>query len=112
MRRRSCLARSLLLLVFWSAFAAGAPALADDDEHDGHHDHDEVRRIVERGEALPLDAVLAAVAKEIKGEVVGVEFDKEDGTWVYELRIIDPSGRMLEVLADARTAAIIEVEGE
>ena len=62
MRRRSRLARSLLLLVFWSAFAAGAPALADDDEHDERRDHDEVRRVVERGEALPLDTVLAAVA--------------------------------------------------
>jgi uncharacterized membrane protein YkoI len=103
----------LLLLIGIAVLVPAAPLAADDeDESEERHDHDDVRQAVERGEALPLDAVLAAVEKQVKGEVVGVEFEKEGGVWVYEFRIIDPSGRMIEVLADARTAAVIDVEGE
>ena len=111
-RRR--LARRLLpLAAAWAVLVAAALAVADDEgEYDERHDHDQAREAVERGEALPLDAVLAAVEKKVVGEVVGIEFEKSDGVWVYEFRVVDATGHVIEVLADAKTAAIIRVEGE
>ena len=90
--------------------AVAWPAAADDEgEYDERHDHDEAREAVEHGEALPLDAVLAAVEKKVVGEVVGIEFEKSEGVWVYELKVVDAAGHVIEVLADAKTAAIIRV---
>ncbi|MCB1463918.1 MAG: PepSY domain-containing protein [Nitratireductor sp.] len=77
-------------------------ALADDD------DHERARQALESGKAKPLSQVLEAVSARIDGEVVGVEFDNEDGRYVYELKIITPSGHLREMHVDALTARIIE----
>ena len=114
MSRLQRLARIALPLILWSTVVVVAtPAFADDEgEYDERHDHDQAREAVEHGEALPLDAVLAAVEKKVVGEVVGIEFEKNAGVWVYEFKVVDAAGHMIEVLADAKTAAIIRVEGE
>jgi uncharacterized membrane protein YkoI len=44
------------------------------------------------------------------GEVVGVEFEHEDGKWVYEFKVIDNRGRLLEVYVDAKTGAVLSME--
>lgn len=108
------LIRSIRPLALWCALlAAAVPAAADDEsEFDERHDHDQAREAVQHGEALPLDAVLAAVEKKVAGEVVGIEFEKNEGVWVYELKFVDAAGHVIEVLADAKTATIIRVEGE
>jgi uncharacterized membrane protein YkoI len=108
------LARNLLPLTLWCALlAAAAPVAADDEsDYDERHDHDRAREAVEHGESLPLDAVLAAIEKKVVGEIVGIEFEENEGVWVYEFKVVDSAGHVIEVLADAKTAAIIRVEGE
>ncbi|HEY7607656.1 MAG TPA: PepSY domain-containing protein [Alphaproteobacteria bacterium] len=86
-----------------------APALADEDDK---HDHDRARRALERGEVLPLERILAAVRAQVPGEVVGVELEREHGAWVYEVRVIDPSGRRLDVRVDAAKGAILKIKGK
>ena len=114
MRSTHCLARAVVPLILGCAvLAAAGPAAADDEnEYEEQHDHDQAREAVEHGEALPLDTVLAAVEKKVVGEVVGIEFEKNDGVWVYEIKVVDAAGHVIEILADAKTAAIIRVEGE
>ncbi|HUL08248.1 MAG TPA: PepSY domain-containing protein [Candidatus Acidoferrum sp.] len=114
MLRSHRFARVVLSLIMSSAAIAAAMSAAADEEgeYDERHDHDAARQAVARGEALPLDAVLAAVERKVVGEVVGIEFEKSDGVWVYEFRVVDSAGHVIEVLADAKTAAIIRVEGE
>ena len=103
-RRSWRLAAALLCsLVVFAGFAD-----ADDDEHD----HDKALRAVERGEIQSLDQVLAAVRASIPGDVVGVELEREHGSWIYEFKIIDPSGQLKEVEVDARTTAILKVEDD
>lgn len=100
-------------MVCCTVLVAAALAVADDEsEYDERQDHDQAREAVAHGEALPLDAVLAAVEKKVVGEVVGIEFEKNEGVWVYEFKVVDAAGHVIEVLADAKTAAIIRVEGE
>jgi uncharacterized membrane protein YkoI len=108
MRRSHRLIRvAVPLIVGCTVLAAAALATADDEgEYDEQQDHDQAREAVEHGEALPLDAVLAAVEKKVVGEVVGIEFEKNDGVWVYEIKVVDAAGHVIEILADAKTAAI------
>ena len=88
-------------------------ALSGDHERqweDDDHPYDRARRAVDRGEILPIAELLDRLETHIPGEVIGVEFGHEDGKWVYEFKVIDSSGRLLEVYVDARTGAVLSTE--
>lgn len=98
------LRRLLTVLVIAAAFVAAAPAGADSD-------HERAREARERGEILPLEQILARVRDRIPaGDIVKVELDRDHGVWIYEFKVIDPRGRLLEVEVDAGTGRILEVE--
>ena len=82
------------------------PALADRD------DHDRARRALEAGEVLPLSEILAAVEAAQPGRVIEVELERDDGRWVYELELVAPDGRLVEIEIDAATADILDIERE
>jgi uncharacterized membrane protein YkoI len=90
--RRTC---ALALLV------AVTGAAADRPHNDHDHDHDRARAALERGEVLPLAEILHAVSAQVSGDVVEVELEREEGAWIYELKIIDALGRVREVYVDA-----------
>jgi uncharacterized membrane protein YkoI len=71
---------------------------------------DAVRSAVERGDIRPLNEVLRLVRPRLGGEVVGVEIEREGGTWIYEFRVADRQGRLIEVYVDAATAEIVKTE--
>jgi len=81
-------------------------------DHDHDHDHDRARAALGRGEVRPLAQILQAVSAAIPGDVVEVELEREQGAWVYELKVIAPDGRLLEVLVDAATATLLADEGD
>lgn len=93
-------ARAITLLLLAMAAAAAADP----------HDHDRARAALERGEVLPLAEILATVTAQVPGEVVEVELEREHGAWVYELKVISPDGRMLEVLVDATAGRLLKQE--
>ena len=62
------------------------------------------------GEIKPLPDVLAVVREKIPGEVVKVELDREKGVWVYEVKILTPSGKRRKVEIDASTLAIVKMD--
>ena len=102
MTRRSVTRRFALVLALPLALvlAAGGAARADDD---GDHDHDAARRALEAGDVLPLATLRDRVAAELGGRIVGVEFEREDGRYIYEFKLLMPDGRLREVELDART---------
>jgi uncharacterized membrane protein YkoI len=75
-----------------------------------HRDHDEARRAVESGEALPLVEILARVRSDLGGEVVDVSFERKKGRWVDEFKVIGPGGQLREVYVDARSVEILKRE--
>ena len=79
---------------------------------DDDHAYDRARRAVDNGEARPIAELLEGVKTQVPGEVVGVEFEREHGKWVYEFKIIDSVGRLLEVYVDAQTGKILSMEEE
>jgi uncharacterized membrane protein YkoI len=80
------------------------PALAD------RRDHDLARDAVRSGQALPLSEILSQVRPQLDGEIVHVEFEREDGRFLYEFRVIGGDGRLRRVHVDAATARILEKE--
>ena len=44
--------------------------------------------------------------------VIQIELDREDGRWLYELKLLPPSGRVFELEVDATTAALLRSKGQ
>ncbi|MGB5833071.1 MAG: PepSY domain-containing protein [Thiohalocapsa sp.] len=76
------------------------------------HDHDRALAALERGEVRPMSEILTAVGGEVPGDVVEVELEREHGRWMYELKVLAPDGRVLEVLVDAATAEVLGLESD
>jgi len=116
--RRDIVCYILVLLV---TLAAG-PAVADDDDHarggthhEREHDDDEINRdalreAVRQGHVKPLAEILQIVTRTQPGDVTGVEVERKGSAWIYEIRIVDPSGHLIEVKVDAATGQTIERE--
>jgi len=82
----------------------------DDDDHDDH-DYEDALKARESGDALPLRDILDELNKTHKGNIVGIEFEKEDEIWVYEIKMVTAEGRFLEIYVNARTNRIIKIKG-
>ena len=67
---------------------------------------------VERGEILPLARILGLLKDEHPGTVVEIELEYEDDIRVYEVELITPPGRLIEVDVDAATGRVLKVEEE
>jgi uncharacterized membrane protein YkoI len=74
-------------------------------------DHERARRALEAGEVMPLRTVLEQVERDYPGEVLEVELDREDGAWVYEIKLIRKGGDVLKLELDARDASLRSVRG-
>jgi uncharacterized membrane protein YkoI len=88
-------------------------ALSGDPERyweDDDHVHDRARRAVERGETLPIAELMERLKTRVPGQVVGVEFEREHGKWIYEFKVIDDTGRLVEVYVDAQSGTVLSME--
>jgi uncharacterized membrane protein YkoI len=97
---RVWLAAAALLL------AAAASAHCDDI------DYREAHRLVQEGRILPLAEILERVQSEVPGQVIEVELELDDGVYEYELKIISPDGKVLEVEVDAASGKILDIEDD
>ena len=97
---------------------AGASASADrrrrgrEDDDDKRADHDAAARARAAGEIRPLTEIIDHVKLTHPGEIVGIELDREHGRWVYEIKLIAPGGRFLEIYVDARDKTTVKIEGK
>ena len=58
---------------------------------------------------LPLRTVLDQVEREYKGQVIKVEFEHDDGRFLYELRVLQADGRVLKVKINAVNGKVLSV---
>jgi uncharacterized membrane protein YkoI len=79
------------------------PAWAGDKD-----DHDRARAAVLAGEVLPLSQVLQRVQRTHPGRVLEVELERDDGRWMYEVKLLQPDGQLLKLELDASTAQVLE----
>jgi uncharacterized membrane protein YkoI len=94
------------LAMLAAALAFPIAARADDD------DHERARSALEQGKARPLAEILRDVGPKLGGRIVDVEFDTENGVYVYEFKVIRPDGRVREVYVNAQTGRILKVEAD
>lgn len=85
---------------------AAAPAAAT------FEDYERARAALARGEILPLAEILQRVEAETGGRMIEVEFEIGDGQHLYELELIQPDGRIIEVTVDAASGEILAIEDE
>lgn len=94
----------LLLLIALAIGASSVAVHADDDWLDLH-------REVEAGRILALPDVLNRLEADYIGQVVEVEFERDDGRAIYEIEMIGPDGQIVEFEVDAETGELMSIEG-
>lgn len=102
------LPRLSAILLAAALACAAAPALARDDRC--RRDQDCAREALVHGEIRPLSEVLGVVRDKVPGDIIEIELDREDGIWVYEVKVLPPSGRRKKLEIDARTLEILKIK--
>jgi uncharacterized membrane protein YkoI len=102
------------LLVVAAASGGAWPANAGDDDDDDDDDRKRRRRERSRNSLPPgsenLQAILKKVRSEFPGRIIEVELDDDDGRLVYEIKLLDSTGRLFELDVDPRNGNILKVE--
>ena len=80
-------------------------SLADDD-------YGNARKLVESGTILSLEQILDHLDTRAEGKILEVEFEREDGHYIYEIEILDDSGLVRELEVDAVSGEILKIELE
>jgi uncharacterized membrane protein YkoI len=80
------------------------------DWEDEDRSHDRARRASEAGEILTIAEIYERARREVPGRILEAELDRWHGRWVYELKILDPQGRLYELNYDAADGRIIHRE--
>ena len=95
----SCLA--LLLL-------SASPLLRADDGD--HGSHELARQALEKGRVLPLRTVLEKIERDYQGQALKVEFEQDDGRFLYKIRLLQSDGRMVKLKVDAVDGKVLETK--
>ncbi|MCU0774462.1 MAG: PepSY domain-containing protein [Ideonella sp.] len=74
-----------------------------------NRDHDRARAAMQAGEVLPLGTLLERVQRRHPGQVLEVELEREDGRWIYELKLLQPGGQLLKLEVDAANGQVLDV---
>lgn len=106
--------RAVLLLLLGLPVAAYAQQAAEADEREVASDSELARAAVAAGNILPLSALLPLLAAAVPGEVLDVELELDAVGRIheYEIEVLTPDGRLLEVDMDAVTGEITEIGDE
>src|SRR5699024_8112929 len=74
-------------------------------QHQQHHPH-----IPQRQQRISIEEAKNTALRQVPGEIVKVELDHEKGVLVYEVDIVTAQGVKYEVVIDANTGTVLEVE--
>jgi len=69
-----------------------------------------IRRAVQQKKILPLGEIKRIVEKKTKSEIIKIELERKNRRWVYELKIVNRQGRLLEVYVDASNGTILKTK--
>jgi len=106
-RARNKVMKKIVAIVLTVSCLISGQAFADDDR-----EQDQALKLRQQGAILPLEEILKAAKKIHQGRVVEVELQKEHGTYIYELEIVDTSGQVWEMKLDAKDATVLSSERE
>jgi uncharacterized membrane protein YkoI len=73
-------------------------------------DHERARAAVEAGHVLPLPTLLERLRRTHPGQVLELELERDDGRWIYEIKLLQANGQLLKLDVDAATAQVLQVK--
>ena len=99
----------------WLAFALAAASIIlacawPISGHAGPSDHEQARLALQQGKVLPLRTVIDQVEQQYQGQVIKVEFEREDGIFIYEIRLLQADGKVAKLEIDARDGRLIKMK--
>ena len=50
--------------------------------------------------------------RDLGGEIVGVSFERKQDIWLYEFKVVEPGGRLVEVYVDAASGRVLKQEAD
>ena len=65
----------------------------------------------EAGQIVPLQTIVDRVQKEFTGTLVSVEFEDDDGRFIYKVKLLTPAGAIVKLEYDARDGRLLRVKG-
>ena len=75
-------------------------------------DQDEAQKARQRGDILSYGEIERIAENRFKGRVVGQNLRQRGAkSWVYNLRVLLPDGKVLQVVMDAKTGRVISTKG-
>jgi uncharacterized membrane protein YkoI len=101
--------RSFLVVAGPLLLGAAAARADDEDEQD---DHDRAMEALQQGRVRSLAEILAELGPDLGGHVVGVEFDDEEGAYLYEFRVVTDAGLLKKVYVDATSGEILDYQDD
>lgn len=64
------------------------------------------------GAVLPLAQALDIATKQVPGEVIKVELEREHGQTIYEVKVLSGNGRVREIKLDAFNGTVLKIEDD
>ena len=105
----SCIAlplrRLILSCVALCLFCVSPMLRASDDVS-----HELARQALEQGRVLPLRTVLDKIEREYQGQALKVEFEQDDGRFLYKIRLLQSDGRMVKLKVDAVDGRVLDIK--
>ena len=80
--------------------------------HAGDEDHEIARQLLQEGRIRPLVQIIETVRAKFPGDILEVEFEVEDGAYVYTVKILSPGGRVQEVDINAASGEIGKIKDD
>ncbi len=100
--------RASLRSVFLPSILAGLLLVLTLPSVDARDDHDQARAAVQAGEVMPLPQFLETLQRSHPGQLLALELEREDGRWIYEIKLLQADGRLLKLEVDAKTAQVLK----
>lgn len=104
--------RPLLLGVAIALAAGGLRAGDNGDNGDEREEHDRARAAMAAGQIKPLAEILDQVERRYAGRVVKTELERDNGIWIYELKLLPANGRVYQLKINAQTGRVIGTRGQ
>jgi uncharacterized membrane protein YkoI len=108
----AAVAASALLFLAAPMMVAGDTSTEADMRIKELEQQDEARAAVNAGLIRPLEQILAEARKSIDGDIIEIEFEKDDGRFIYEIEYVRRDGQLMEMKIDAKSLAVIENDEE
>lgn len=102
-------ARKFKILAVLVALLSGT-LLATGTARADTRDHELARQALEQGQVLPLREVLDRVEQQYGGQVLKIEFEREDRRFIYEIRLLQDDGRMAKLEVDATNGRVLKIK--